>query len=142
MMHVHSLPSLVVTLVIMLLTVSEAYPQGSIRCYHSNARPDRQAICPESRNGFCMKETTNLPQSLCGKTQYFGDRFVNGVCQYKKCLDVCEQGEYQFEFEEQKYNRKRYCCNDVNLCNDGFSLRGGMTWGMIGLLLMSLYLIL
>ena len=68
-----------------------------------------------------MKETTNLPQSLCGKTQYFGDRFVNGVCQYKKCLDTCVESEYQFEYKDQIYNRKRYCCKN-NLCNGEFEL--------------------
>ena len=67
-----------------------------------------------------MKEVTNLPQSLCGETQYFGDRFVVGECQYKKCINECEEGEYQFEFGGQRYNRKRYCCNDVNLCNGEF----------------------
>mmetsp|Transcript_11711 Transcript_11711/g.17745 ORF Transcript_11711/g.17745 Transcript_11711/m.17745 type:complete len:138 (-) Transcript_11711:151-564(-) len=107
-----------------------SYPEGSLRCYHTTARPDRQVICPQSRNSYCMKEVTNLPQSLCGKTQYFGDRFKFGECTYKKCINECVEGEYQFEFEGQKYNRKRFCCNNENLCNGGSSLRNQMSLGL------------
>lgn len=64
-----------------------------------------------------MKEVTNLPQSLCGLTQYFGDRYSLGQCVYKKCIDECVEGQYEFTFAGQKYNRKRYCCNNDDLCN-------------------------
>jgi hypothetical protein len=107
-----------------------SYPQNSIRCYHTLARPDRQLICPQSRsfyffsrnnrvdrNSYCMKEVSNLPESLCGLTQYFGDYYNQGQCIYKKCIDECVEGQYEFYFEGQKYNRKRYCCNNDDLCN-------------------------
>jgi hypothetical protein len=43
--------------------------------------------------------------------------FVGGQCVYKKCAETCVENEYQFTFDGQTYNRKRYCCNDENLCN-------------------------
>lgn len=52
-----------------------------------------------------MKEVTNLPQSLCGLTQYFGDRYSLGQCVYKKCIDECVEGQYEFTFAGQKYNK-------------------------------------
>lgn len=64
-----------------------------------------------------MKEVSNLPESLCGLTQYYGDRYVGGQCVYKKCIDECVEGQYEFTFEGQKYTRKRYCCNNDDLCN-------------------------
>lgn len=67
-----------------------------------------------------MKEVSNLPESLCGLTQYYGDRYQQGLCVYKKCIDECVEGQYEFYFEGQKYNRKRYCCNNDDLCNGKF----------------------
>jgi hypothetical protein len=70
---------------------------------------------------YCVKEVSTLTQDLCGATQYFGDMYVAGTCQYKKCAAECEEGTYSFEYQGQTYSRQRYCCNDKNDCNAAFS---------------------
>ena len=80
-----------------------------------------------------MKEVSNLPQSLCGLTQYFGDIYSVGHCIYKKCIDECVEGQYEFTFAGQTYTRKRYCCNNEDLCN------GTITHSFISLCLSLIY---
>lgn len=69
------------------------------------------------RNNFCVKEVSSLPLSLCGKTQYYGDSFEGGECVYKKCDSECVAGKFTFEWDGQQYTRRRFCCNDQNMCN-------------------------
>lgn len=69
------------------------------------------------RNDWCVKEITNLPAALCGKTQYYGDSFVDGECQYKKCDSECVEEQITFRWDEKQYTRTRFCCNNANLCN-------------------------
>lgn len=77
----------------------------------------RSSVMHYCRNNYCVKEVSSLPISLCGKTQYYGDSYVNGECVYKKCDSECVPGKFTFTWDSQQYTRRRYCCNDVNLCN-------------------------
>ncbi len=73
-----------------------------------------------SRNNYCVKETTNLDQSLCGHTQYFGDQYIHGNCEYRKCSDSCYEGSYSYIFGSKIYIRDVYCCTS-DYCNSASS---------------------
>eukprot|EP01035_Chromulina_nebulosa_P025045 gene25045-32651_t len=81
------------------------YPQQSLKCYSSLTKPDKQLICPASRANFCVKQVSSLTSDICGGTQYFGDEYVNGQCQYKKCNATCTPGSFSFTFQGQTYSR-------------------------------------
>jgi hypothetical protein len=68
-------------------------------------------------------ELTSLKKDLCGKTQFFGDQYLDGQCVYKKCNATCTEGIREFEFGGNVYTRETYCCNDADYCN---SAPGGM----------------
>ena len=60
-----------------------------------------------------------MDENLCGYTQYFGDQYINGECQFRKCADTCIDGSYKFSFEGKEYERTVYCCN-TDYCNNSF----------------------
>ncbi len=72
------------------------------------------------RNNYCVKETSTLTKQICGQSEYFGDMYVNSECQFKKCADTCEESDWEFFYDGQRYTRKRYCCS-TDLCNSGLS---------------------
>ena len=110
---------LVINCLLHFQVLKAEYPANSLKCMSSLTRPDNRLICPRGRNVYCVKEVSSLKQDLCGKTQYFGDTYVNEECQFKKCADKCTEGEYQFEFGGNNYTRRRFCCNDNHYCNTG-----------------------
>jgi hypothetical protein len=74
------------------------------------------------RNNYCVKEVSNLPLALCGKTQYYGDKYDVGQCVYKKCDSECKPGKFTFIWDGKQYTRNRYCCNNNNMCNGNILL--------------------
>ena len=72
------------------------------------------------RNNYCVKETTNLDESLCGYTEFFGDQYNNGKCEYRKCSSSCIEGSYSFEHGGNIYHRSKYCCSH-DYCNDAIT---------------------
>ena len=64
-----------------------------------------------------MKEVVGLQQDLCGKTQFFGDLYVNSKCILKMCAAECTPGTYTFEYGGSKYARTTFCCKDQDYCN-------------------------
>lgn len=93
------------------------------------------------RSNYCVKEISSLTENLCGKTQYFGDVYVNSLCEFKKCADSCSEETISFEFEGNSYSRQRYCCKS-DYCNSA-ALSKVSTW-MIATVIFSLvfYLII
>ena len=71
------------------------------------------------RNKFCVKEDIELQQDLCGRTQYFGDEYVDSKCQFKMCSDTCIPGQYSFLYGGVYYSRTTHCCSDADYCNSG-----------------------
>jgi hypothetical protein len=71
---------------------------------------------PLNRSSWCVKETSTLTQTICGQSVYFGDTYVNSICEFKKCADECEETSIQFVYDGHEYTRKRYCCS-TDLCN-------------------------
>ena len=74
-----------------------------------------------------MKQTSDLKQDLCGKTQYFGDQWdaANGICYFKKCSEWCVDGSTSFEFGGQTYTRNEFCCKDKDYCNSSHQYNRG-----------------
>ena len=68
---------------------------------------------------FCVKEENDLPKDKCGQTAYFGDKWDLHVskCVYRKCSDVCEEGELKFSHDDEEYTRTTYCCKNQDYCN-------------------------
>jgi hypothetical protein len=58
-----------------------------------------------------------LQQDLCGKTQFFGDLYIDSRCILKMCAAECIPGESTFEYGGNKYARTTYCCKDKDYCN-------------------------
>jgi len=58
-----------------------------------------------------------LQQDLCGKTQFFGDMYLDSRCILKMCAAECIPGVSTFEYGGNKYSRATYCCNDQDYCN-------------------------
>jgi hypothetical protein len=102
-----------------MTVVRAPYPSRTIQCWSSLTKPTQNLICPDARNNYCVKQTSNLKKDLCGKTQYFGDQWdaANGLCYYKKCGYACKQGATKFHFGGVEYTRNEYCCKDKNFCN-------------------------
>ena len=95
----------------------ETYPNNALICYSSMTSPDNILICPESSGKFCVKEVVELKEELCGKTQYFGDVYNNGLCTLKKCNRTCSDDfRYSFSYGPYEYARHTFCCN-TNYCN-------------------------
>lgn len=92
-----------------------------------------------------MKEVVSVREQVCGTTQYFGDVYNDGVCEFKKCTRNCtDEEQVTFYFPETcrrrncRFTRKRYCCN-TNLCNAGSSvLAPGRTAAIAASLLLTL----
>ena len=104
----------------------ENYPMSSLKCMSSLTKPDMKLICPAARSTWCVKEVSNLRQDLCGHTQFFGDMWVNAVCEFKKCSDVCVPGTTSFSWGNNQYQRKTFCCNDKNFCNSSSNLKSSI----------------
>ncbi len=118
--------SVVYFLVFCIGRVWAPYPMRTLQCWSSLTKPEMNLICPDSRNNWCVKQTSDLKQDLCGKTQYFGDQWdmANGLCYYKKCGYACKEGATTFYYGGQKYTRNEYCCKDKNYCNSSHRLLG------------------
>ncbi|CAM9897770.1 unnamed protein product [Scytosiphon promiscuus] len=101
-----------------VIAVDAKYPQDALRCLASLKEPDGLLICPEHRNGYCVKEVSTLEREDCGRTNYFGDKWNSqtGKCEYRKCGATCEESSWDFEFEGEAYERNRFCC-DFDNCN-------------------------
>ena len=106
-------------LIVFLVGVRAPYPTTTIQCWSSLTKPTQNLICPDARNNWCVKQTSDLKKDLCGKTQYFGDQWdaANGLCYYKKCGFACKPGATTFYYGGQSYTRNEYCCKNENLCN-------------------------
>ena len=108
----------------------DTYPLEALNCYSSLTSPDNQLICPEGRSGFCVKEVVSLKEDLCGKTQYFGDVYNEGVCEFKTCARNCTEEMYEFIYGPYTYTRTRYCCTE-NWCNSAPSNSKPLTFAVI-----------
>ncbi|CAN0428670.1 unnamed protein product [Ectocarpus sp. 8 AP-2014] len=131
--------------VALLPEVNARYPQDALWCLASLKEPEGLLICPEHRNGYCVKEVSDLAEEDCGRTTYFGDKWnaQTGKCEYRKCEATCLESSWDFEFEGEAYERNRFCC-DFNYCNGTsrqFSRTGMSAWisGVVALLLTLLY---
>ena len=93
------------------------YPSESIQCMSSLTKPDQRLICPAARAYWCVKEVSDLTQDICGATVYYGDEYVSGKCEFKKCAAECEQQTISFIHEGRPYTRSTYCCKDQDYCN-------------------------
>lgn len=113
---------LVMSIITVLSQDYKQYPSSSLQCFSTLTVPDMKLICPMDRNMYCVKETSDLRQNLCGFTKYFGDIFVDSICQYKKCAAECTEGPVPFEYEGAVYTRNIYCCNDKDYCNSSSHL--------------------
>ena len=111
-------------LVFLLVQVRAPYPSTTIQCWSSLTKPTQNLICPDARNNWCVKQTSDLKKDLCGKTQYFGDQWdaANGLCYYKKCGYACKPGATTFTYGGQSYTRNEYCCKNENFCNSSTRL--------------------
>jgi hypothetical protein len=109
------------------------YPSESIQCYSSLTKPDYRLICPAARAYFCVKEVSTLSQDICGSTIYYGDLYVDGQCQFKKCAAECNDKEtINFVHEGESYERTTYCCKDQDYCNSATS-NAKVSWIFISL---------
>jgi hypothetical protein len=102
---------------------------------------------PPTRNKFCMKEVVAVREKLCGTTQYFGDVYFAGKCEFRKCARNCTNNE-QINFyypthcktRECKYTRTRYCCTE-SWCNAASSTAAtGRTAALASSLLLALFM--
>lgn len=96
------------------------YPRGTRQCMSTSTKPDGKLICPESRRKFCVKEIANVPEEICGKTQYYGDVYEQALCVYRKCAAECVEGSKPFVYAGIEYRRDSYCC-EADFCNAGTS---------------------
>lgn len=70
------------------------------------------------RNKYCVKEVVTTPGAICGKTQYFGDKYEKrkSACVYRKCEATCQQGSTHFLYLGSDYYRETFCCQS-DKCN-------------------------
>ena len=114
------------------------WPMNSLKCMSSLTKPDMKLICPAARSTWCVKEVSDLRQDLCGDTQFFGDMWVNAMCEFKKCSDVCVPGTTSFTWGNNKYKRRTYCCNDKDFCNSSSKLKTSLLITSIAVILVIL----
>jgi len=118
------------------------YPLTTLKCYSSMTSPDNELICPESRANYCMKEVVDVQEKLCGVTQYFGDTYMEGKCEFRKCSRNCSEEQIEFYYPEHcterrcRYYRTRYCCS-TSLCNTAAS---STSWGRFMALAISVFI--
>jgi hypothetical protein len=122
------------------IAVESVYPAGALHCYSSLTAPDGKLICPQGRDVFCVKEVSSLKQDLCGLTPYFGDQYIGQECVFKKCSDLCVDGEYTFDYGGATYTRKRTCCNNDNYCNSA-NKGARSSYFLLSLLLLITYIL-
>ena len=128
------------------------YPIGALKCKYNLKRGTnagvagseemRYIVCPEGQDRFCVKqEIQGLDRDQCGKTEYFGDEYVEESesggflqgpqtikkCLFHKCASTCEEGtelvhsELLEEYREQQtYKRRTFCCQ-TDYCNSAAS---------------------
>jgi hypothetical protein len=133
--------SFFLALLLILHRAYAPYPSSTLQCFSDLTKPDYELICPPARHQWCVKEVSNVDQTLCGSTQYFGDRFVDGDCRFKYCAAECEEGTFTFIYDGETYTRTRYCC-EQNMCNSApKSLQLSIVISMLTVLV-SLYLCL
>mmetsp|Transcript_12698 Transcript_12698/g.19045 ORF Transcript_12698/g.19045 Transcript_12698/m.19045 type:complete len:173 (-) Transcript_12698:33-551(-) len=140
----------------------DEYPIGALKCHYTLKRGKNAGVagndemtsivCPEGQDRWCIKqEIEGLDRALCGKTEYFGDKYEPDPikkCIFRKCASECTEGtefvhsELIEEFREQNtYKRRTFCC-DTDYCNGASSAKPHFVFLFISSFLTSCFLLL